>query len=127
MYFHFINFRDACNTPCIASRGNFATLTNYLRKTIVAYVIIWWHVKNVTNDVIMSNKSSYRDLFSYISLLKDLCNSHNQLYIFLFFVVPKNSVFPKISGFHMFLKKRYFFVYHIKRNPALDISFFLTT
>ena len=56
----------------------------------------------------------------------DLYNSHNQFYIFLFFVVAKNSVLLKITGFHMFLQNTVFFRLY-ERNLALDISYFLTT
>ena len=75
----------------------------------------------------MSHKLGYSDLFSYIYLIKDLYNSHNQIYIFLFFVVPKKSVLLKISGFHMFLQSTVFFRISYRANPALDISLFLTT
>ena len=66
-------------------------------------------LENVSNDVIMSHKLGHCDLFSYISLIKVIYNSHNQFYIFLFFVVPKKSIFLKISGFHMFLQNMVFF------------------
>ena len=57
----------------------------------------------------MSHELDYGDLFSYTALIKDLYNNHNQFYIFLFFVVSKNSVLLKISGFHMFLQNMVFF------------------
>ena len=72
----------------------------------------------------MLHKLGHCDLFSYISLINFLHNSHNQFYIFLFFVVPKNSILLKISGFHMFLQSKVFYVFHMERNPALDISVF---
>ena len=71
----------------------------------------------------MSHKSGYVTCFYYTSLIKDLYNSHNQLYIFLFFVVPKNSVLPKISGFHMFLKKPVFFRFSYGAQPGTRYFF----
>ena len=104
MYFHFINFTDTCNTTCIASRGNFAILTNYWRRKSIGYLRNWWHVrkrikwrKNVTYIGSLW-------LVSFISLINVLYNSLNQFHIFLFFAVPKNVIFRKISGFHMSLK-----------------------
>ena len=75
----------------------------------------------------MSHKLGHCDLFSYISLIKVLYSCHNQFPIFMFFVVPKNSILLKINGFHMFIQNKVLFVFHIERNLALDIYLFLTT
>ena len=47
--------------------------------------------------------------------------------MFLLFAVSKISVLLKISGFYMFSKIKYFFVFDIERNPPLDIPFVLIT
>ena len=65
--------------------------------------------ENILNDVIVLHKFGHCDLFSYMSLIDVLYNSHNQFYIFLFFVEPKNSILLKISGFHMVLQNKVFF------------------
>ena len=54
-----------------------------------------------------------------------LYNNHDQFYTFLLFAVPKISILYKIHGSDMFSKIKYFFVFHIERNPALAIFFFL--
>ena len=59
---------------------------------------------NISNYVIVSHKLGHNDLFSYKSLIKVLYNSHGQFHIFLYFVVPNNSILLEISGFHMFLQ-----------------------
>ena len=81
--------------------------------------------ENVINDLLMSQNFGYYDIFSYKFLIKVLYNYPDQFYIFLLFAVPKISILLKISGFYMFSKIKYFFVFHIERKPALAISFFL--
>ena len=74
---------------------------------------LWVHEKKVLNDIITPQKSGDWDLFSNESLMKILYNNRNQFYIFLFFVVPKNSILLKISGFHTFLQNYVLFVFFI--------------
>ena len=83
--------------------------------------------KNVLNDLIVSHKLGHCDLFSYELAIHVVCNNNDQFYLFLLFAVPNISILLKISGFYMFSKIKYFSVFHIERNPALAISFFLAT
>ena len=83
--------------------------------------------KNVSNDIIVSHKLGHCDLFSHRSLIKVPYNGQGQFHIFLSFVGPKNSILPKIAVFTCFSKMKHVFLFHMERNPALDISFVLTT
>ena len=68
---------------------------------------------NISNYVIVSHKLGHCDLFSYKYLIKVLYNSHDQFYIFLYFVVPNYSILLEISGFHTFLQNGIFFSFFI--------------
>ena len=78
----------------------------------------------------MSHKLGHCGLVSYESLGKVRYNKDDQFYIFLFLVVQKKKQFClKFVVFTCFSKIKYFFFFHIERNPALAtcISIFLTT
>ena len=111
MYFHLINFTDACNTPYIASRRKFGTSQNIEEGRSLHTWEIGDTRENVLNDVIVLHKLGHCDLFSYLSLMNVLYNTHNQFYIFLFFVIPNDSILLKISGFHMVPPNKVFFFF----------------
>ena len=94
MYFHFINFTDlfviyyALPAEWIVPFSSVVGGENHrILEELVAREI------NVLNDVIVSHKLGHCDLFSYKYLINVLYNSHDQFYIFLYFVVPNNSIF----------------------------------
>ena len=79
---------------------------------------------NISNYVIVSHKLGHCDLFSYKSLIKFLYNRYDQFYIFLYFVVPNNSILLEISGFYMFLQNEILFRFSYRAQPG-TIYFFL--
>ena len=79
---------------------------------------------NISNYVIVSHKLGHCDLVSYKSLIKASYNSHDQLYIFLYFVVPNNLILLEISGFHMFLQNEIYFRFSYRAQPGAS-DFFL--
>ena len=73
--------------------------------------------KILINDLIVSHKLGHCNLFSDKSLKRILYNNHDQFYIILFFVVPKNSICLKLVVFTCtFLQNKVFFIFHIERN-----------
>ena len=78
---------------------------------------------NTSNYVIVSHKLCHCDLFSYKSVIKALYNSHDQLYIVLYFVVPNNLVLLEISGFHMFLQNKIYFRLSYRAQPGTSYFF----
>ena len=121
MYFRFMNFTDFCNTPCIASRGNFAVLEKY--HWILDILVILEN--NVLNVLIVSHKLGHCDLFSYKLVTHVLYNNHDRFHIFLLLAVLKISILLKISGFYMFPKIQYFFRFSYRTQPGTS-HFFLS-
>ena len=84
--------RELCHPHQLLGKENHRILEKLVEREI-----------NISNYVIVSHKFGHCDLFSYKSLIKFLYISHDQFYIFLYFVVPNNSILLEISGFHMIL------------------------
>ena len=78
---------------------------------------------NVLNYVIVSHRLGHCDLFSYKSFIKVLYNSRDQVYIFLYSVVPHNSIMLEINSFHMFLQNKIFFRFSYRAQPGISYFF----
>ena len=70
----------------------------------------------------MSQKLGHCDIFFYKSLIKVLYNNHEQFYILLLVVIPKNSVLFKINVIHMFHQNTEFF--RFSYTAQADTSYF---